>query len=508
MKNMKFAYAFIILSITIVVISVFFNLIGKQMISSKFSQMASNSTYERAVNYYNLALKLSPKDATARNNLVNLYIDNEDYQSAFYNIDQGIEENPDNDDLYFYKIKLTEKLYDIEQAIQIVENIESGYVKNKFSTKTLIEPNFNLTSGKYFQNIEVTIKTSEDANVYYKINAEKYKIYSSPIALTDGFYDIFAVSINEQGIVSEEIEMFYHVENLIAPVFFSTTTTISSIKEQIGIEDTIDRDGLLGLTQIDLSSSELYDVDIQTLINCTNLEKLILGDVTYVTSLEPLKKLTNLSEITIKKGCTVNLLTQILQIETLKKIEITNSKINILPENRTSLTTLILKNCLIFDIQNINSYKTVEHLDLSVNFIMDISQLSNLKKLNYLNLSNNKIIDISSILQTVSLKKIDLSYNEIYSIKNMSNLAFLENVNLSNNQIASVLEFSNLKYLSTLNCSYNNIITLEPLISSTSLTEIYANNNFITDFSYIDKIENLEYINISNNVDQFLQTDD
>ncbi|MFI3227835.1 MAG: tetratricopeptide repeat protein [Clostridia bacterium] len=499
MKNVKFAYLFIISGFLIAVGFVFFSFFGKEIMANKLISYALEQDSKSAIIYYNTALKLSPENATARNNLVEIYYENQNYEEALASIEQGILENPDNDNLYFYKVKINEYYLQIEQAINIIENVDSAYVKSKFSNRSDIQPVFNCDSGTYNQNVEIVIEKSENTNIYYKINAEKYHIYENSFELTDGFYDIKAVAIDQNGLVSNVSSIEIFVENLVAPVSFATSTTIDSILEQMSDFEEINRDALLSMTEIDLSNSVLFDEDIETLLNCRNLTSLKLGDISNVTTFYPLTKLSELTEISIMKGCTSNLMSELISIENLKILQIYDSKINILPENKTLLTSLTLKNCLIYNISNISSYKTLESLDLSQNLIDELYGIEELKKIKALNLSNNKISDITLILGIMSIKSLDVSYNQISSIKNISSLNFLEQVNISNNEIATVLEFANLRYLTTLNCSFNNILTLEPLVSSKSLTEIYANDNNINDISYIDNIENLTYINVANN---------
>lgn len=499
MKNKKNIFLLIV-SISLVSFGVIFYIfIGNKMLSSKIISYAQNADNITAINLYNLALKITPESASARNKLIQLYVENESFDLALLNIEQGIIENPDNDDLYFYKIKISEHFSEIESIITTVEQIQSSYVKTKFSNKSQIEPYFNLNSGNYSENIEIELKTPSESNIYYKINAGKYELYTEKLFLTDGYYHITAVAINDSGLVSSLNSNEYFVENLIAPVIFTSNNTINSIKNQLNDDKSIDKSSLLSLIEIDLSDCTLFNSDIETLLNCTNLTELKLGDISNVTTIYPLTKLENLQKISVESGCSEQVLKEFLQINSINSITINNSKINILPKNTLILTHLTLKNCLIYNITNISSYKTLEYLDLSQNYISDINGIEDLKKINFLNLSNNKISDISYIFNIISIKSLDVSNNKIIDIKNMSNLLFLEKINISNNEIASVLEFSNLRYLNSINCSFNNILTLEPLVSSQSITEIYANDNIICDISYINSIENLNYINLANN---------
>lgn len=499
MKSMKFASIFIISAVLMTVLFVFFSFFGKEIIANKLINYAQTQNSKQATTYYDIALKLSPENATARNDLVEIYIENGDFALALSEINDGILQNPDNDNLYFYKVKLLEQSLEIEQAIDLVNSVDSAYVNSKFSEKIEIEPSFNVSSGIFNENVQIVIETKQKATIYYKINAEKYQIYQNSFELSDGFYDIKAVAIDEKGLLSSTAQVEIFVENLAAPVSFSTSQTIDAIQNQIGTDGEIDRDGLQSLVEIDLSDSVLFDLDIQTLLNCSSLKTLKLGDISNISSLETLTKLSELSEVSVASGCTQSVLAEILQINSLDVLEIKNSKINVLPENQTLLTSLTLENCLIYDISNISSYKTLVYLDLSQNAIYDISALEKLKKINFLDLSNNKISNISCLFSTISLKSLNVSENQISNIKNISNLSFLEQVNISHNEVATVLEFANLRYLTTLNCSFNNILTLEPLISSQSLQEIYANDNNIGDISYLSQIENLTYINVSNN---------
>ena len=493
MKNKKIAYIFIIVFAIAMLSLAFYFFVGRDMIAERFIYNGKKTdNLSQAITMYNKALKLQPENATARNDVVDLYIQMGEFEKAHENIKEGIKINPENDDLYLYKVKLYEAEGKIQKAIDTVESITSNYTKSKFSNK--IEVRFSLPDGDYEEVINVELTSQPSTNIYYKVNTEEYKKYKEPIELGDGFHSIFAVAIDEKGLVSNVFKSQYEVQNMSAPVFFGSDNIKMKMEEQVGIFDEIQRKDLQIIETLDFSYMELFDEDIEAISNCINLKEIKLGDISNVTSLKPLKNLQSLEKIFIVKGCTNDAFCDILEIDKIREIRILNSPIYKIPKNQSLVKNLTLKNCLISDIHNISTYKTLEELDLSYNVIEEIDGVQELKILNTLNLSNNKIMDIQFLKDVISIKDIDLSYNKIRETDALSSLKFVEELNISNNEIASVLNFSMLRYIKKLDCSFNNILTLEPMVNNTSIQEIHANDNYITDISYISQIKSLNYI--------------
>lgn len=485
---MKYKKQIVISICLIIAIAFFYIFFGKNILVNYFLKQANNTNLSEK--YYNYILAIDSDNSDVRNLLIDFYFESDMYEQASNAVNDAIFADKTNKYAYQQKVRLLAERGEIATAVKIEQAIDD-----------MLYVEFISKSGEYFEPIVVEISASKSSKVYYKINANNYVLYTSPIEIIDGYHDIYAVAISDDGSISRVVSSEFKVTNLTAPVSFSDVVIEVEVNKQIGYfeQNNIVADQLREVKSLDLSKNIVYDDDIVTISNCINLEKLILGDVGNLTSLAPLIKLPKLSEITIERGCSSKLFSDVACIPSLDYIKVLNSNIYEISPAKCMPSTLILSNCLINDVFNLAGYKNLKILDLSNNIISDIYGIGQLKSLDEINLSNNKISDISYLSEIISLKKINLSFNEISDVSVLSRLVFSEEINISNNNVASVSVFSNMRYLEVLNCSYNNILTLEPLMKSESIKEIHANNNSITDLSYIDAFAVLDYLNIENN---------
>lgn len=492
MKKNK--YIIVILLIIALSFFAFYTVVGKSMVSNFVSSRADNTgNIDFKIELYNISLKIDMENANARNQLIDVYIEQNMQEKALLLINDGLKYNENNSSLYFSKIKIYENTGQIQKAIDFVNSIENNYILSKFPKKESMKPVVNKKSGTYDEIITIEMQTTDETTIYYKINGSNYEKYIGPFDLDDGYYTINAVAFNENFNISDVVTYEYNIENMLVPVSFSS----SEIK--ILMDTQMKEGGLSELTVVDLSHEKLENDDINSLVNCAFLEELKLGDITNVTDITPLLKIKTLEKISIQSGCSYDVFEQIMTISSIKEIRILNSNIYRIPQNKTLVSKLVLKNCLISDISNLKEYKTLEYLDLSTNILMDIESISYLLKLEYLNLSNNKINDLSSLRTLIGLSEINLSNNSIIDTDAIAKMTFIEKIDISHNQIASVKAFVYLRYLNYLNISFNNILTLEPFVENTNIQEIHASNNYITSIDYVSKIENLNYLNVENN---------
>lgn len=496
--NRKFIYFVILLIVLGSVSYSVFSIYGDELLSNYYLNQAQTSINPNdKVENLKKSINANPQNIDALNDLVDIYIYNMMIDDALDYLDLGIKLNAENVSLYLKKLQLFKSLGEIPKAIAFAEGISDEYVASKVLLGDLSTPVVNLQSGDYYEMI--SIKVSANQPVYYRINALEFEKYTEEIILTDGFYRITFVSIDDDGKVSKSVTHEYDVEILTAPVIFSSDDIFSTVKNQLDVKGIVAIENLELARVIDLSYETLYDDDITTLVNCKELEELILGDISNVSNLRILSKLPNLRKVTINKGATQSILSQILEIENIESVKILNSDIQSLPVNSSSVKELTLKNCYMNDIFNINSYKSLEYLNLQTNLLSNLTNLGELKNLKTLDLSYNNLVDISEVGLIISLRDINLSNNSIHDVSKLSLLSFVENINISNNVVSSVANFMNLRYLKILNCSNNSVLTLEPLTKNDSLIEIHASFNSITDISYINEFINVNYLDINNN---------
>ncbi len=146
--------------------------------------------------------------------------------------------------------------------------------------------------------------------------------------------------------------------------------------------------------------------------------------------------------------------------------------------NYPLLYYLSLANNNIDSVEHLKGLKVLAELRLQNNNISNVNDLRRLIHLEALYLGNNKIKDIGFLNTLTKLKVLYVNDNEISDISALTALAELEAVNLNNNKISSLSVLSNYK---------------------TTLTEIYAENNLLTDFSFINGANKLHILMLAGN---------
>jgi Leucine-rich repeat (LRR) protein len=146
------------------------------------------------------------------------------------------------------------------------------------------------------------------------------------------------------------------------------------------------------------------------------------------------------------------------------------------------------------NLELLNTFEKLTHLDFHKNEFYDIPNLTNAPNLEYLNLSMNKLKDEIEWKNIGHIKKVNLSYNELPSIKNQLNTkAKIEDLDLSNNQITTL----NFNYfpisLQELNITANQISEIRgtKMLPNLSLLKINNNPEAKITISFLKKMPNL-----------------
>ncbi len=173
------------------------------------------------------------------------------------------------------------------------------------------------------------------------------------------------------------------------------------------------------LEELDLSSMNLTNADIQVLSYMKNLKKLNLSG-NNIPDLAPISGLINLE-------------------------------------------TVILNQCNISSLYPLRNLTKLKYLDVGNNNISGISVVSNLRNLESFYIYNNNISDVSALRNSTALKYLDISYNNVSDISAFSQLYNLEYLIMIENNISGGVNF--VIYLRNLQgiVFYNNPINREIL---------------------------------------------
>lgn len=148
----------------------------------------------------------------------------------------------------------------------------------------------------------------------------------------------------------------------------------------------------------------------------------------------------------------------------------------------------------------IEKYPYLTYLSLANNNIDSVEHLSGLKHLTELRLQNNNISNVNDLRKLINLEALYIGHNKIKDIGNLNTLTNLEILYANDNNVFDISNLKDLTKLSIINLNNNDISSFSVLAKyKSTLTEIYAENNKATDFSFINGAENLSVLMLAGN---------
>ena len=272
------------------------------------------------------------------------------------------------------------------------------------------------------------------------------------------------------------------------------------------IEATLGKKAGEDITQADMASLESFDAFESGVHNITGLEYAInLSELhldgNRISSVSPLKDLTNLTVLNLRRNRYISDLSAIEGLTNLTWLSLGGNQISdVFPlKNMRELTYLHLGYNQILDVSPLKVLTKLTFLNLDENKITDISLLKTLTKLTELHVDDNEISDMSPVKNLTNLTFLNLNDNQISDmspVKNLTNLTFLD---LHGNQISDLSPVKNLKELDGLRFHENRVSDLSPLEDLTKLTFLKLDNNEITDVTPLKNLTNLTILYLSGN---------
>ncbi len=154
----------------------------------------------------------------------------------------------------------------------------------------------------------------------------------------------------------------------------------------------------------------------------------------------------------------------------------------------------------------IENYPYLVYLSLAHNQIDSVEHLKGLKFLKELRLQDNLLTNVNDLRRLVNLEILYLGHNDIRDIGNLNALTQLQILYVNDNHIFDISALRNLTKLECINVSNNELSSLSVLNGfKSTLTEIYAENNSLTDFSFINGADNLHILMLSGNRTELVQ---
>lgn len=146
----------------------------------------------------------------------------------------GTDSSDDLERLYEKAIQIYESDGDYASINRLLTNCTDESIRTLFQHYMALPPNYSYEGGSYDEVIHLRLQANTTGHIYYTLDGStptaNSNVYTSPITLESGHYQVNAVFINEYGIESEVIRNSYQINLTIpeAPVVLPESGSIAA----------------------------------------------------------------------------------------------------------------------------------------------------------------------------------------------------------------------------------------------------------------------------------------
>lgn len=452
----------------------------KELLLSQARRFEESGNYKISAFLYDVAYYQSHQDDDVAIELAQQYLDMGNYAKAEYTLTNAIRTEP-TAELYAALSKIFVQQDKLLDAVNLLNGVSDPAISKELEAMRPKAPTLSPEPNFYSKYITVEAK-ADGASLYVTTDADYPSIhedaYQEPVTLTTGETVIYALSVNDKGLVSLLTVGGYTIEGVVEKVTFADPAM------EVAIRDAIDATG----TEV-IYTNRLWNVKKFT----------VPADA---KSYEDLKLLPKLTKLTIQKDSQGDLAV-LDALELLRELDVSNIRLSEEDISRIAshkdLTHLSVAGCGLSGIQPLSSLTKLQYLDLSNNTVRNISALSVMTSLQQLYLGNNVVNTLDALSGLKKLEVLDISYNAVTSLDPLKGMQNLKTLLAANNQIASLQALNGLTALEVLDVCHNNISDISPLRSAAALIELRASNNALESMAGLQQLTHLRILDLSYN---------
>ena len=200
----------------------------------KGDEQYDKGNIKQAVSYYEKAVNLNPRSLDYRMRLADCYIELENIERAISEYMELVILEPNNSLAYAQIISLYEKIGDYASIAEFLGTYGTDDIRSQYVDYLATEPEFSIEEGEYDEAISLTLTNPAAGKIFYTTDGttpnESSFVYSDPIFLNKGDYEINAIFQNEYGVFSSVVSKSYIIlaEAPIEPVVSLDSGTYDS----------------------------------------------------------------------------------------------------------------------------------------------------------------------------------------------------------------------------------------------------------------------------------------
>ena len=529
----------ILLSLSIIGCSVWYFFVydrdlTRDILLSCARRCEDNDNHNLATWFYKQAYAHDGNSDAVAIELAQQYIDNGNYTKAEYTLTNAISDGG-GIDVYIKLCKTfieQDKLYD---AVNMLNNVANPEIKAKLNqlrpSAPILSPegttDTELANGKVY-NEYITISVTSDNGKIYASSHNAYPSISSPyfepFQTEDGDNIINAVTISDNGLISELSTGKYRIGDVVKEVIFVDSAIEAEVRTLLNVDNSkvLYTNNLWSITDFKIpAAAEKYD-DLQNMIYLESLtiENGVADQLNFISKMSKLKSLTlvgtqispsdmkvidsisTLRELTLCDAGIASL-SNFKNLKHLNILNISQNSINNIDAigNMSELISLDISDNVITDLTPLSAITTLTYLNISGNQISTLAPIATLSELTELNASSNNLTELGNIGNLSKLTKLDLSKNQVAYLFNIEKCIAIEELNISENLLVDISALSSLIKLAHLNFSDNQVTALPVFSEKCMLVTINGSRNLLSSLEELSVLSQLNTVDMEGNID-------